>query len=270
MYRWPSHFYGSGAQGFVGILIFCVSHWLFLPVACSRQANDNATPATKQYEQAAATPARARGPKPAAESPKNKSAQSTDVSRVPNATRDSENTGGESQDDPRISLVQQLNEAIQWCAESDKEFQYVGFTFEKSTGKLWWSRLMAEPNGTTNGKPAPGYFHLGSMGARLEDLDPASVRLEKKYACRAHLIYACSQDQHCIEDWETEVRSAAPISDFGGRDLSASDKLTNFVIRAYMGGPKRENLKPNEKWMELWIPTRNEGDDCTRAINTLT
>ena len=78
------------------------------------------------------------------------------------------------------------------------------FTFETSTGKLWWSRL--------TGTYCSSGSVLGEMGARLSELDPDAISAGTDKDGESVLKLTCKNNSDCFEDWASSA--CTPINSY--------------------------------------------------------
>ncbi len=96
------------------------------------------------------------------------------------------------------------------------EYWPQGFTFEKSTSKLWWSRLIRDNCGVGSLRP-------GKIAAKVSEIDTGSIRLAKQYEEDGTIIggdfilFPCKKDvsgteNSCLEVWDDPFCSPTSVN----------------------------------------------------------
>jgi tetratricopeptide (TPR) repeat protein len=95
---------------------------------------------------------------------------------------------------PQDSSVHALNTLIKnELGITRDNYRPYEFTFETSTGKLWWSRL--------TDSYCKYNVAVGQAGARLSELDPDSISTSTNKDGISELILSCKNGAACFEDW---------------------------------------------------------------------
>jgi hypothetical protein len=130
-----------------------------------------------------------------------------------------------------------------------------GFTFETSTGKLWWSRL--------TGTYCSSGSVLGEMGARLSELDPDAISAGTDKDGESVLKLTCKNNSDCFEDWASSA--CTPINSY----THSHDDSVEVINKTIKQDGVETPLTFRNKLNGLDIVTTGDPDATERALSLL-
>ncbi|MGA9041330.1 MAG: tetratricopeptide repeat protein [Terriglobales bacterium] len=158
------------------------------------------------------------------------------------------------------SAVHALNQVITTeLGVTLNNYRPYGFTYEVSTGKLWWERLT---NSGCEQWPNGANTSFGSMGARLTDLDPDGI-VATTDKSGSKITVTCRNNGRCFENWMASYCMA-----MAAWTHSHEDSVETFSKSLTQQGHDAPMIF-REKLEGLDILTTGDPDATQKAINLL-
>ena len=179
-------------------------------------------------------------------------------------------------DSPTIALVHDLNSVVREIGLVNEAYKAIGFTFERSTGKLWWNRIAMTGCGSFSGQPKRGTKN-GHVGARLGDIDSDSIRKEKDKDGFDSIVIGCKKKadgtrDNCFETWvvdDSHCNAHWKLVQIDSLE-ALKREITTTVTR--QNGTQTQRT---DQWVfegrssEVYIPTTGDDQGLQKAITIL-
>jgi hypothetical protein len=140
-----------------------------------------------------------------------------------------------------------------------------GFTFERSTGKLWWLR-------SSNAFCNANFVTVNMSGARLPELEADSVKTEREKDGQDQLIVSCKNGAACIETWGSP--DCGNLDDFQVTTPSSVETLEKTILNKSLAKRDPDRAKQSLRFMakdvHLIIATTGDPDATEKAILLMT
>ena len=158
---------------------------------------------------------------------------------------------------PQEKTIHELNAVIAELGTTLPDYRPYNFTFETSTGKLWWARLS---NGYCQDR---GGAVLAEEDMRLSELDQNSVSTATDKDGHAEVVVGCKGNVACIEDWISPTCGSIDNFHYDSHDAEEA------VSKAFKENGKETVLRFGRRMSQLQILTTGDPDSSTRAITLL-